>query len=51
MQTQQNDWVDSIRYFRGLGRARRWRPEAAIVGFVLFLLAAVTVLAVVEQVV
>ncbi|MGI9624359.1 MAG: hypothetical protein ACR2PK_16115 [Acidimicrobiales bacterium] len=49
MEAQQSDWVDAIRYFRGLGRSRRIRPESIVVAVCLLLLLAVTVLAVIQQ--
>ena len=49
MQAQGADWVDAIRYFRGLGPSRRRRIESKIFSTAVLMLAALTVLAVIEQ--
>ncbi len=49
MEAQRTDWVDAIRYFRGLGRPRRHRVEAVIHATGLVMLAVLTVLAALAQ--
>ena len=48
MQAQRADWVDTIRYFRGLGKPRR-RPEAVIASAGLVILGILTVLAAIAE--
>ena len=48
MQAQRTEWVDAIRYFRGLGKPRR-RPEAMITSAGLVILGFLTVLAVIAE--
>ncbi len=49
MQARQSDWVDAIRYLRGLGRPRRHRIEFLVQAVALLVLAVLTVLAAVAQ--
>lgn len=49
MQAQGADWVDAIRYFRGMGPSRRNRIEPKIFVTAVMVLAVLTVLAVIEQ--
>ena len=49
MQAQGADWVDAIRYFRGLGPSRRRRTESKIFLTAVLVLAVLTVLAIIDQ--
>ena len=49
MQAQRADWVDAIRYFRGLGRPRRRRIESLVSIVGLVVLAGLTLLAVLQE--
>ncbi len=49
MEAQRTDWVDAIRYFRGLGPTRRRSLESMVFTVAVVVLAALTLLATVEQ--
>lgn len=49
MQAQRTDWVDAVRYFRGLGPPRRRRIESLVVATTFVMLGLLTLLAAVEQ--
>ena len=49
MQAQRTEWVDSIRYLRGLGRPRPRRYEHLLAGLGLVMLAVLTVVAAVQE--
>ena len=49
MQAQRTEWVDAIRYFRGLGKPRRRRLETLLTSSALVVLGALTVLAAIAE--
>ena len=49
MQAQRTEWVDAIRYFRGLGKPRRRRVETLLTSTALVVLGALTVLAAIAE--
>ncbi|MEM7287319.1 MAG: hypothetical protein AAF480_13285 [Actinomycetota bacterium] len=49
MQAQRAEWVDAIRYFRGLGKPRRRRMDTLITSTALVVLGVLTVLAAIAE--
>lgn len=49
MEAQGADWVDTIRYFRGLGPSRRRRLNSLVFAVSVAILSALTVMATLEQ--
>ena len=49
IETQGTDWVDAIRYFRGMGRSRRRGTERFVFVLCLVVLTVLTVFATIDQ--